>query len=196
MARPLGTMLILVLAAALAGCASVAPPPHAGMAEQPAVEPPTAGAVLTSAAAPAETTGGPALDGSHLVADPVEASRVVVSYFHPTIRCETCLKIEALTERALREAFADELASGRLEWHVMDFDYVVTLCDGAKEACPYFPAGVRVVHRGFEDPPKPAAGARSEQEALGHYRRVRDEIRAFVKTLPAGFETTPERDES
>jgi hypothetical protein len=50
------------------------------------------------------------------------ASLVVVSYFHRTIRCETCLKFEALTERALRDAFADELASGRLEWRVADFE--------------------------------------------------------------------------
>ena len=46
----------------------------------------------------------------------------MVFYFHRTIRCETCLKFEALTERALRDAFADELASGRLVWQVMDFE--------------------------------------------------------------------------
>ncbi|RJR46426.1 MAG: arsenate reductase ArsC [Desulfobacteraceae bacterium] len=66
----------------------------------------------------------------------------------------------------------------------LEFDYVVTLCDNAREACPYFPAKTRVVHRGFEDPPRLAAGARNEEEAMDHYRGVRDEIRAFVESLP------------
>jgi arsenate reductase (thioredoxin) len=66
----------------------------------------------------------------------------------------------------------------------LDFDYVVTLCDDAHQSCPYFPAKTAVVHHGFPDPPKLAEGARSEEEALPHYRRVRDEIRAYVETLP------------
>jgi arsenate reductase len=68
------------------------------------------------------------------------------------------------------------------------FDYVVTVCDQANEQCPYFPGSVRRIHVGFDDPPKLAAGAASEEEALAHYRRVRDEIRAFVKTLAEGLE--------
>ena len=66
----------------------------------------------------------------------------------------------------------------------MDFDYVITLCDNAREACPYFAAKTRLIHKGFEDPPKMAENSRSEEEAMTHYRRVRDEIRAFVETLP------------
>jgi len=62
------------------------------------------------------------------------------------------------------------------------FDYVVTLCDHANETCPFFPG--RMIHRGFADPPRLAENARSKEEALQHYRRVRDEIRAFVETLP------------
>jgi len=64
------------------------------------------------------------------------------------------------------------------------FDYVITVCDHAHEHCPVFPGRARVVHVGFDDPPKLAAGAASEDEALVHYRRVRDEIREFVETLP------------
>ena len=66
----------------------------------------------------------------------------------------------------------------------MEFDYVITLCDNAMESCPYFPAKTRLLHRGFDDPPKLAIGARDEEEAMAHYRRVRDEIRAFVEALP------------
>ena len=64
------------------------------------------------------------------------------------------------------------------------FDYVVTVCDRAHESCPVFPGKTKVVHVGFDDPPRLAGEAKSEEEALSHYRRVRDEIRAFVEKLP------------
>lgn len=64
------------------------------------------------------------------------------------------------------------------------FDFVVTVCDHARESCPVFPGGAVVVAHGFDDPPALAKGADSEEEALGHYRRVRDEIKAFIQTLP------------
>ncbi len=66
----------------------------------------------------------------------------------------------------------------------LDFDYVITVCDHAHESCPLFPGHAKVIHRGFDDPPRLAAEAASEEEALEHYRRVRDEIRYFVSTLP------------
>jgi arsenate reductase len=69
----------------------------------------------------------------------------------------------------------------------MEFDYVITLCDNARESCPYFPARTNLIHRGFEDPPKLAETAQNEEEALAHYRRVRDEIKAFVESLPEGL---------
>lgn len=65
-----------------------------------------------------------------------------------------------------------------------DFDYVVTVCDHASETCPYFPARTAVLHHSFDDPPRLAANASSREEALGHYRRVRDEIREYILTLP------------
>jgi len=64
------------------------------------------------------------------------------------------------------------------------FDYVVTVCDQANESCPVFPGKVKRVHVSFDDPPRLAKNARTEEEALGHYRRVRDEIRAFVEKMP------------
>ena len=59
-------------------------------------------------------------------------------------------------------------------------DLVITVCGHADENCPAFLGKVRVVHVGFDDPPKLAKNAATEDEALGHYRRVRDEIRQFV----------------
>jgi arsenate reductase len=64
------------------------------------------------------------------------------------------------------------------------FDYVVTVCSDARESCPVFPGRATVVHVGFDDPPRLAAHATSEEDALRHYRRVRDEIRAFIEQLP------------
>ena len=64
------------------------------------------------------------------------------------------------------------------------FDYVTTVCDNAAENCPVFPAAIRMIHRSFQDPPKLARSAASEDEALDHYRRVRDEIRDFIRALP------------
>lgn len=65
----------------------------------------------------------------------------------------------------------------------INFDVVITVCDQAAEACPLFPRKARIVHHGFEDPPRLAEG-KPPEEALKAYRRVRDEIKAFVETLP------------
>ena len=70
------------------------------------------------------------------------------------------------------------------EFNGTEFDYVITVCGHANENCPVFPASTKVVHAGFDDPPKLAAVAKTEKEALDHYRRVRDEIRVFVEKLP------------
>ena len=67
------------------------------------------------------------------------------------------------------------------------FDYVVTVCDDAHESCPLFPGKAKIIHVGFDDPPRLAAGARTEEERLTPYRRVRDDIRAFVESLPDAF---------
>lgn len=69
----------------------------------------------------------------------------------------------------------------------LDFDYVVTLCGHAAESCPNFPGTAHVFHHGFDDPPALARDAASEEEALAHYRRVRDEIRAFVDAMPGNL---------
>jgi len=63
-------------------------------------------------------------------------------------------------------------------------DLVVTVCGHAHETCPVFPAGAKVIHVGFDDPPKLAETVETEDAKLDCYRRVRDEIQAFVKTLP------------
>ena len=66
----------------------------------------------------------------------------------------------------------------------IEFDYVITVCSHADKNCPVFPGKARVMHKGFDDPPKLAEDATSEEGRLSHYRRVRDEIRQYVSTLP------------
>ena len=74
------------------------------------------------------------------------------------------------------------------EFKNVNLDFVVTVCGHARETCPFFPGNSKVVHVGFDDPPKMAKeraekGA-SEEEQLDCYRKIRDEIKAFVETLP------------
>jgi arsenate reductase (thioredoxin) len=76
----------------------------------------------------------------------------------------------------------------------IEFDYVITLCDTAHQACPVFPAKTRLLHVGFDDPPRLAAKARTEAEAMVHYRRVRDEIKAFVEGLPESLREPAQTD--
>ena len=68
------------------------------------------------------------------------------------------------------------------------FDFVVTVCDSAREKCPYYPAETRVIHKGFPDPPQLAKNAETEEEILYFYRKVRDEIREYILTLPESLE--------
>jgi 2-polyprenyl-3-methyl-5-hydroxy-6-metoxy-1,4-benzoquinol methylase len=73
-------------------------------------------------------------------------------------------------------------ASRRPEEIGVSFDLVITVCDSAHDACPVFPSA-HVMHVGFDDPPRLAKGARDDEEAMPHYRRVRDEIRAFIESF-------------
>ena len=67
-----------------------------------------------------------------------------------------------------------------------DFDWVITLCGHADETCPTFPG--KKIHKGFDDPPKLVAGASSDEETLVPYRKVRDEIRDYIETLPQSLD--------
>ena len=70
----------------------------------------------------------------------------------------------------------------------VQLDLVVTVCGHAHETCPIFPGGkTQVVHVGFEDPPELEKSAATTEEALNHYRRVRDQIRDFVAGLPGSL---------
>jgi len=78
------------------------------------------------------------------------------------------------------------------EFKSVALDYIVTVCDHAHESCPIVPGGPQRIHVGFDDPPRLARAASSEEEKLNVYRRVRDEIRTFIERLPQALkEQTP-----
>jgi arsenate reductase len=104
------------------------------------------------------------------------------------------IEIHGLNPNAVKvmaEAGVD--ISAHTSKHVDEFkdvrlDFVVTVCGHAHETCPFFPGNCKVVHVGFDDPPE-MAKERAENEASAEeqidcYRKVRDEIKAFVETLP------------
>jgi len=89
--------------------------------------------------------------------------------------------------RVMAEAGVD--ISGQRSKHVDElrgiaFDCVVTVCDHAHQSCPVFPGKAKIIHADFDDPPRLAANAKTEEERLAPYRRVRDAIRTFVETHP------------
>ena len=93
--------------------------------------------------------------------------------------------------RVMAEAGVD--ISGQFSKHVdtlmdIEFDYVITVCGYVVERCPIYHGKTKRIHQGFDDPPFLARDAKTEEEALVHYRRVRDEIRAFVEQFPGALE--------
>ncbi|MBC8107954.1 MAG: arsenate reductase ArsC [Anaerolineae bacterium] len=96
--------------------------------------------------------------------------------------------------RAMREAGVD--ISSHHSKHTdevrhVEFDYVVTVCDHAHESCPIFPGNAKIMHVGFDDPPALAKDATTDDDAMPHYRRVRDEIKAFIERLPQALVEGP-----
>lgn len=65
------------------------------------------------------------------------------------------------------------------EYRDIQFDYVITVCDHARESCPYFPGGT-LIHKGFKDP---AELSGSEEEILSEFRKSRDEIKVWIKEV-------------
>jgi arsenate reductase len=102
--------------------------------------------------------------------------------------------LNPLAVKVMAEAGVD--ISGQKSQHIEEFkdiafDLVVTVCARAAESCPIFPGDARMAHQPFDDPPRLARDAANEEEALIHYRRVRDEIREFIASLPENLKDYP-----
>ena len=113
----------------------------------------------------------------HLLGDKIEAFSAGIEAQGLNPRAVKVMAEAGVDISAQRSKTIEELGAST-------FDVVVTVCDQARESCPLFPGNARKIHRSFDDPPRLAEAANGEEEALSHYRRVRDEIRAFVETLP------------
>ncbi len=116
----------------------------------------------------------------HLKSDLIDVSSAGIAPHGVDPRAVLVMEEAGVDISGQRSKGVDDLPDGR-------FDYVITVCDHANENCPFFPGPVKRVHVAFDDPPRLAEDAANEDEALTHYRRVRDEIRAFVETLPEGL---------
>ncbi len=68
------------------------------------------------------------------------------------------------------------------EYRNIDFDYVITVCDNAKEQCPAFPSKAKKIHYNFPDPAK-ATG--TEEEIMQQFRNVKDQIKNFSREFVA-----------
>jgi arsenate reductase (thioredoxin) len=115
--------------------------------------------------------------------------------FEPSSAGVLAKGVDPRAVKAMAEAGVDISTHGSKDLHALadrDFDYVVTVCNKAKESCPVFPGRTHMIHKGFDDPPNLAADAATEEEAMSHYRRVRDEIRAFVENMPDSLNETPD----
>lgn len=66
------------------------------------------------------------------------------------------------------------------EYHTIDFDYVITVCDNAKERCPFFPSSAKKFHYSFPDPAKSNG---NEEEIMQQFRNVRDMIKTYCKNF-------------
>lgn len=113
----------------------------------------------------------------HLKGDVIEAYSAGVNPFRLSHRAVRVMSEAGIDISNHRSKHVEEFRG-------VDIDYVVTVCDHAHETCPLFPGKTKVVHVGFDDPPRLARDAETEEDALRHYRRVRDEIRDFVASLP------------
>ena len=94
----------------------------------------------------------------------VESAGVISSFVRP-------LAIEAMREIGID--ISSYHSKSVDEFKGQKFDYVITVCDNAKENCPFFPTGTEHIHWSFDDP---AATTGSQEEQLAVFRRVRDEI--------------------
>jgi arsenate reductase len=113
----------------------------------------------------------------HLKGDDIDAHSAGAATHGMNPRAVAVMREAGVDITSQHSKHVDELAD-------VEFDYVVTVCDNVAESCPVFRGKAKVVRQPFDDAPRLAREATSEDEAIGHYRRVRDEIRDYIKTLP------------
>jgi arsenate reductase len=89
--------------------------------------------------------------------------------------------------RELGIDISGQRSKGVEEFAGQRFDYVLTICDNARESCPIYPGHANRLHRSFDDP---ATVEGSEDERLAAFRRVRDQIRDYLRGFPPVSQAT------
>jgi arsenate reductase len=110
----------------------------------------------------------------HLKSDSIEAFSAGIKPIGLNSRTVKAMAEAGVDISAHRSKYIDDLAG-------IDFDYVVTVCDNARQQCPVFPGRVKMVHKSFGDP---YFAEGTESEIIETFRKVRDQIKAFVDTMP------------
>lgn len=114
----------------------------------------------------------------HLKGDVIEAFSAGVNPVRVSRRAVQVMAEAGVDISNHRSKHVDELSG-------LDFDYVVTVCDNAKEHCPIFPKKCRMVHKSFEDPTW-ATG--TDEQVMDAFRKTRDQIKTFIQTMPQSLE--------
>ena len=99
-------------------------------------------------------------------------------------------KVSQHTIQVMHEAgvdISDQRAEDVDDYSAVGFDYVITVCDNAKKQCPVFCGKTKAIHKRFGDP---AAVIGTAEQIMSEFRRVRDEIRAFIETMPESLEVS------
>ena len=84
--------------------------------------------------------------------------------------------VQVMTEIGID--ISSQRSKGIDEFINKEIDYVITVCDHARQTCPFFPGGKKLIHKGFKDP---ASFHRNDNETLALFRQVRDEIKAWIE---------------
>jgi len=113
----------------------------------------------------------------HLKSDSIDAYSAGIRPIGVSSRAAKAMAEAGVDISGQRSKHFDEFAG-------IDFDYVVTLCDNARDKCPLFPGKGKYIHRSFEDP---AMAVGSKEDIMAAFRKTRDDIRALVETLPEGL---------
>jgi arsenate reductase len=114
----------------------------------------------------------------HLKADSIEAFSAGIRPIGLSSRAAKAMAEAGVDISTHQSKHFDDLAG-------IDFDYVVTVCDNARQQCPVFPGRAKMVHKSFEDP---YFAEGTEDEIMDTFRKVRDQIKAFVETMPESLE--------
>jgi len=114
----------------------------------------------------------------HLKSDAVEAYSAGVSPGTLNTTAVSVMAEAGVDISTQRPKHVDELLG-------IDFDYVVTICDNAKEKCPVFPGRTRHIHRPFEDP---SFMSGTEEQIMAAFRELRDQVKAFVENIPENLQ--------